>query len=99
MQSGREEDTVMLSGWRQWCLCFQGDRIKLHCYKHVAFFEGIKECRGYTVLFLLVIKGKKSVGYTVCLHHNDGRKECGVHCLSPSLMEEKSVGYTVCLHL
>ena len=23
----------------------------------------------------------KSVGYTVCLHHNDGRKECGVHCL------------------
>ena len=75
------------------------DRIKLHCYKHVAFFEGIKECRGYTVLFLLVIKGKKSVGYTVCLHHNDGRKECGVHCLSPSLMEEKSVGYTVCLHL
>ena len=74
------------------------DRIKLHCYKHVAFFEGIKECRGYTVLFLLVIKGKKSVGYTVCLHHNDGRKECGVHCLSPSLMEVKSVGYTVCLH-
>ena len=71
------------------------DRIKLHCYKHVAFFEGIKECRGYTVLFLLVIKGKKSVGYTVCLHHNDGRKECGVHCLSPSLMEVKSVGYTV----
>ena len=28
----------------------------------------------------------------------DGRKECGVHCLSPSLMEVKSVGYTVCLH-
>ena len=38
------------------------------------------------------------MGYTVCLHHNDGRKECGVHCLSPSLMEEKSAGYTVCLH-
>ena len=38
------------------------------------------------------------MGYTVCLHHNDGRKECGVHCLSPSLMEVKSVGYTVCLH-
>ena len=39
------------------------------------------------------------MGYTVCLHHNDGKKERRVHCLSPSLMEEKSAGYTVYPHL
>ena len=37
------------------------------------------------------------MGYIVFLHLSDGRKECGVHCFSPSLKEGKSVGYTVLL--
>ena len=28
---------------------------------------------------------EKSVGYTVFLHLNEGRKECGVHCFSPGV--------------
>ena len=60
------------------------DRIKLHCYYDVAIYEGIKECGGYTVLFLLITTEEKSVGHTVFLHLSDGRKECGVHCSFPS---------------
>ena len=31
------------------------------------------------------MKEEKSVGYTVFLHLNEGRKECGVHCFSPGV--------------
>ena len=75
--------TVLIS-WlcHVFCLCLKRDRIKLHCYYDVAIYEGIKECGGYTVLFLLITTEEKSVGHTVFLHLSDGRKECGVHCSS-----------------
>ena len=38
-----------------------------------------------TLFFSILMKEEKSVGYTVFLHLNEGRKECGVHCFSPGV--------------
>ena len=38
-----------------------------------------------TLFFSILMKEEKSVGYTVLLHLNEGRKECGVHCFSPGV--------------
>ena len=59
-------------------------RTSLHYFPCFAFIDGVKECGGYTVVLLLVTMEEKSVGYTVFVHLNEGRKECG---------------YTVFLHL
>ena len=62
-----------------------GFRTSLHYSPCFAFIDGVKECGGYTVVLLLVTMEEKSVGYTVFLHLNEGRKECGVHCFSPGV--------------
>ena len=38
-----------------------------------------------TLFFSILMKEEKSVGHTVFLHLNEGRKECGVHCFSPGV--------------
>ena len=96
-QSAREVSTTLVAA-----LHHCRDRIKLHCYYDVAIYEGIKECVGYTVLFLLNTTEEKSVGHTVFLHLSDGRKECGVHCSFPLdyyYGRLLVVGHTVFLHL
>ena len=59
-------------------------RTSLHYFPCFSFIDGVKECGGYTVFLHLNTTEEKSVGYTVFLHLNEGRKECGVHCFSPS---------------
>ena len=45
----------------------------------------VEKSVGGTLFFSILILRKKRVwGYTVFLHLNEGRKECGVHCFSPS---------------
>ena len=81
-------------------MAIRGDRIKLHCYYDATIYEGIKECGAYTVVLLLVTTEEKSVGYTVFLHLNEGRKECvGTLFFSILMKEERSVEYTVFLRV
>ena len=73
-------------------------RTSLHYSPRFAFIDGIKECGGYTVVLLLVTTEEKSVGYTVFLHLNEGRKERGYLFLH--LNEgRKECGYTVFLRV